>query len=455
MMTSAAVATNCSSSLWNIPNNLLLRRQTRTKNSDHGWGAWKSDALPILTRDSAVATSPIGTTTIMFSYHFELGGCLKIALDILSPESQAMINDQIMGHSEWFREYPIQGVTEPRVHFILHKNATEDFASQQQPGYKYRLAAMKSRPLSKMPAIEELADRLEQVVVQSIGRNTTIVDNNNVETTSTTKKVNHNAFWNLGVDVVMYRNGHDSIGQHKDQAQGESVIFTVLAQCQYPRRICIVQADDPSVRFELFLRGGDGYWMDGEMQEHYTHGVPPVNKQHYKDLCRIALVFRKGDFRMLERDTGTVVKSLMARRGQPIPRPFGQINGLLEGQCYMMNYIHTELHAHGVLQAGVSGNKREGCDSIVVAGKQQSDTDCLVQFEYTAEQKHGGYALDLSVQQNKPIRVLRSSNGPPHSLFRPPKSLVHQQLHSTGTMDCTRPNSLKWKLGSNWLEQKR
>jgi alkylated DNA repair dioxygenase AlkB len=390
--------------LWNVPDHVLVRRKTRKRDPANGkWRTWVWDKNPVLVRDTSVP--PNGQ---LLSYTFQHGGRLHISLGLLSQESQTEITQEVMGCDAWFRSYPIQGVEEPRVHFLLHKDATDDF-TEPQPGYKYRVAALKARPLSKLPRVAELADKLQEVA-----RSNGIATNADPSET----------FWNLGVDTVLYRDGKDKMGQHRDNAQGEALIFTVLAQCAYRRRI-LIESNDTSVRFELFLSAGDGYCMDSEMQKHYTHGVPGVVKKGYKDLPRIALVFRRGDRQMLENDSGMEVTCLTPRGPTP-PRQFGHINGLSEGHNYSSKEMVT-LKAHDRMQVGVSGNRSQGCDSVLVASQNGPDEDSFFEFEYKTEQTRGGYRLDTSARDGKPIRVFRSSKSS-NSPFRA------LSLHNSVTM---------------------
>jgi alkylated DNA repair dioxygenase AlkB len=97
------------------------------------------------------------------------------------------------------------------------------------------------------------------------------IDSNHHAISSSTKTASAtNTYWNIRVNVVCYRDGRDHIGLHADNDQGENMIFTIIAQSSYTRCI-IIQNNNRNVRYELFLRTGDGYCMDRTMQKYFLH----------------------------------------------------------------------------------------------------------------------------------------------------------------------------------------
>ena len=85
--------------------------------------------------------------------------------------------------------------------------------------------------------------------------------------------------WNIGVHVIMYRNGSDKMGWHADDTQGENLVLTVVLEsptvimksdvktCSRPVLIKTKwNKHDKSVGDEfirLFPYQGDAYMMDG------------------------------------------------------------------------------------------------------------------------------------------------------------------------------------------------
>ena len=104
----------------------------------------------------------------------------------VNPKDLSSVREEVL-NCNFFRQYPIQAQDEPRCHFILHEDATDDF-DKEQPGYKYANIEMKARPLRKLPFLEELS----KVLALSC----------NVEK------------WTIGINPVLYRDGKDRMGDH-------------------------------------------------------------------------------------------------------------------------------------------------------------------------------------------------------------------------------------------------
>ena len=80
-----------------------------------------------------------------------------------------------------------------------------------------------------------------------------------------------------------------------DDDQGETLILAVLVDgpASHVQKVEI-QSDLKDEKIVLYLRTGDGYAMDGLMQQNYTHGVLPVagcNQECKSDDGRISIVF--------------------------------------------------------------------------------------------------------------------------------------------------------------------
>ena len=119
-------------------------------------------------------------------------------------------------------------------------------------GYQYHGTKMKPFPLSFIPEVEKLTTDIESYMA--------------IE-------------WNIGVHVIMYRDGTDKMGWHADDTQGESLILTVVLESP----TVIMKSDvrnscrpvliktkwnkhDKTVGDEfirLFPSQGDAYMMDG------------------------------------------------------------------------------------------------------------------------------------------------------------------------------------------------
>ena len=136
----------------------------------------------------------------------------KICHSVTDSVKQCAVRQYYFGPSK----YP-----EPRVHVLLHSDAGEINASrptegeegmvQFNPGYQYHGVKLKAEPLSFGTPIEELA--------YDLAKKYSLPDNK----------------WNIGVDVVVYRDGKDRMGWHADDTQGEQIILCVVVESDIVR----------------------------------------------------------------------------------------------------------------------------------------------------------------------------------------------------------------------------
>ena len=83
--------------------------------------------------------------------------------------------------------------------------------------------------------------------------------------------------WNIGVHMIMYRDGEDKMGWHSDDTQGESLIISVVLESTFDINIpnhtrpvmiknkwkdCLEKVGDEKI-IRLFPCQGDAYMMDG------------------------------------------------------------------------------------------------------------------------------------------------------------------------------------------------
>jgi alkylated DNA repair dioxygenase AlkB len=331
-----------------------------------------------------IASIPVGAIgSEPVAIQLKKGGSIKIYPSILADsEIVPLLNDLLK--CGLFRQYRIQGNDEPRAHFLLHEDATDDF-SGAQPGYRYANISMKACPLDCIPSLKELAQHMAALC--------------GVEK------------WTIGVNPILYRDGRDKMGDHSDNNQSEQVILCVLLDSPLETRRVVVRPFKDKFpqdeEIELFMAPGDAYMMDGEMQKWYSHSVPPgdQNLKEGSSTTRTAIVFRTGAMKSVLRDSGQKCKNLSPRK---IPAyVFGSMNGLIEGSIYN-RVVMYQLGYHLSPQGGISGNKLIGCDAIVVSGKWPGQ-DCFYELIYTASSQVGALALVESHRQKMPIRVFRSS----------------------------------------------
>ena len=213
------------------------------------------------------------------------GGTIEYFHNILQEPNRKRIS-KYMDDCHLFRQYKINGFKEPRIHVLLSSNANHPQSRQPQqpqqneikecendkndenkinkkdnppgPGYVYHHVKMKALPLNQAPVIESFASEMA-------------------------KKLHiPNQEWNIGVDVILYRNGNDRIGWHADDTQGEDIILTVVVETNVIRTIKIRPKrsrngrsssssgrrkdegyQDGDELIELIVKQGSAYKMDG------------------------------------------------------------------------------------------------------------------------------------------------------------------------------------------------
>ena len=146
--------------------------------------------------------------------------------------------------------------------------------------------------------------------------------------------------------------------------------------------------------------------MDGLMQQNYTDGVPPVagcNQECKSDDRRISIVFRHGKKKVYPKESGWPCMDLNRPTGRN-PVYHGNIQGLLAGHLYSREVI-CRIHAHNSPQSGVSGNRKDGCDAIVVAGKGDiQGEDTILDLTYASTSGGGAEGMLVLV-----IRVFQTT----------------------------------------------
>ena len=334
-----------------------------------------------------------------------------------------------------FRRYRVQGTWEPRVHCLYHAQATADQAdndSTLQPGYRYGAITLKARSLQELDVISGLTSELGRYCqATKLAKDSEDQGGKSVEEQDSARN-DAESFWNVGVNPVIYRSGRDRMGQHADNDQGENLIMTAVIDgpVEDPRRLVIepfackknrlakttLTASDR--KYELMLRPGDVYSMDGEMQRHYIHSVPP-KLSHYgideemgaeEEQRRMVIVFRRGDFCKFARDSGHLVSD-PCQIPEKMSYKFGTIEGLDYGGVYLRSRL-VELGAHLGIQRSISGSSQFGCDAVIISAAREDDYEWDAYFDlvYAVESRKGGGALEKSYQCGYRVRIFRSSH---------------------------------------------
>ncbi|GMH83199.1 hypothetical protein TrST_g5124 [Triparma strigata] len=151
-------------------------------------------------------------------------------------------------------------------------------------GYSYHGVKMRTLPIDLVPEFETLARDFA----------TSFSLPNNI--------------WSIGVDLVVYRDGKDSIGWHADDTQNESCVLAVVIESEGERPVCIRPSKkaralmDGDEEVELYVKEGDGYELDAGCQAGYEHSLP---KKRDVKARRMIAIFRQGTVKEVEADTGS------------------------------------------------------------------------------------------------------------------------------------------------------
>ena len=152
-----------------------------------------------------------------FTIHLRRSGILTVYRDIISDFCKQQIKEEIMNSHE-YRQYKISKFDEPRIHMLLASKIQER-ANQDRAklGYQYHGVSLKARDIGTYPSIATLADTLAAEF-------------------HLRRRV-----WNAGVDVIVYRAGHDRIGWHADNTQDEKIILPiVISSPEKTRKVKII-----------------------------------------------------------------------------------------------------------------------------------------------------------------------------------------------------------------------
>ena len=97
--------------------------------------------------------------------------------------------------------------------------------------------------------------------------------------------------WNIGVTPTFYPNEDSGVGWHDDSAQIATVISTLVLHSGLKSRpikfrMKNTTAEAEYLTFDLVLRTGDLYVMNGVMQQYYDHCVVRIHTvQYYIQYC--------------------------------------------------------------------------------------------------------------------------------------------------------------------------
>ena len=353
-----------------------------------------------------------------WTYTLRRGGQVCFYPNFVSPTECDEIYNFVTTKPEMvLRQYKMQGGGEPRLHGLLDCRATNLIAGVPTTSalcYTYHNVNMRSLgSVSMLGALSDVATRAADAAGVP--------------------------FFNMGCDVLYYRNVLDKIGWHADDTQNEQIIFSVVPHADPVRSVDIApkgsngkliktaELEEGDERLTLYPAAGDAYSMDGEMQVHYLHRVPLYKPNVTSELLqssssRLGLIFRHGRERLVsdaKPDDGTIPSTLDGRRliSDEERHPFGLMQHVVqEGGLYTRAYLN-ETRAFSSIQGGVSGKKCHGCSAIVVRRQDCNlhEEDDFLRLSYTSNVRQGAWALYHTCTRVKNlVRVFRST----HHSFR-------------------------------------
>jgi len=154
-------------------------------------------------------------------------------------------------------------------------------------------------------------------------------------------------YWNIGVDVLLYRNETDHINFHSDNDQGEQVVATLVISNNTSDKERVIrfqpnkeQKDKDNETVDLYMQAGDVYIANKAVQDNYVHALSHSttlshinisSNRHIEEGQRMAIVFRYGIEVFRESDSGKAVESIFKRK--PVFH-IGDIYGLVVGDVF-------------------------------------------------------------------------------------------------------------------------
>jgi alkylated DNA repair dioxygenase AlkB len=256
------------------------------------------------------------------------GGLLRVWPNVMPRgKTREAVDEALKTGRGLFSQYLTGQFKEPRVSALLGEN-----------GYKYNNVAMKPQKLEAFPTVAAVAQLVSLAVAGE----------------------DFLKLFNLGANIVLYRDGKDSIWFHADDNNQETHILTFVLKEPSPvldggevidRRVIAIRRKGEGGKqnahiIELFLNEGDAYEMDGAMQALYEHAVPKFTAQCVDDAStlpdpnlnsRMVMVLRRGRLSDVKKDTGEPVATLAPPRRWEKPVYMAENpHALVECKCYRL-----------------------------------------------------------------------------------------------------------------------
>jgi len=359
-----------------------------------------------------------------WTYQLQHGGVLKFYPQFIAPKKcQELVQTVEENYKVLLRQYRVQNGNEPRLHGLI--SCDEDGADwTSELGAEHYDMMMSADTKNGEQAGLETEDKNAAICYNYHGvrmkATATVQEFGPVlqEISDQAARVSQlDAPWNIGCDMIVYRNGEDKIGWHADDSQGEQVVFCVVAESpETPRKLQIrphrtnVGLRDGYEEIQLYPAAGDAYVMDGEMQKFYEHSLPRTKSSSR----RLALIFRHGDRLVSSADNGLEATSLVGRVNLTVEErhPFGSLPNVLEEGAVYSRLQLLENHGVVAVQSGVSGTSKHGCSSIIVSRQSPDkfEKDHFDTIFYSSTVRQGALSLYKSLASQNTVRVFRSSD---------------------------------------------
>lgn len=178
------------------------------------------------------------------------GGRLRVFPNFLGETRRSSVKFA-MDDCRLYRQYNViegnRTMLEPRLQVLLSSQSSQDQSdSGAVSGYVYKGVSMKAKPLSEEPQVEKLHNDLAELYRLP------------------------NKQWNIGANLLYYRDGDDHTTWHSDDTQGEALILCIVVDSQsHARPILVKPKTDAGFRdgdeeIIIFVGQGDAYEMDGK-----------------------------------------------------------------------------------------------------------------------------------------------------------------------------------------------
>jgi len=184
------------------------------------------------------------------------GGRLRVFPNFVADSRRGRVSHS-MDQCTLYRQYwgqENESSVEARVQVLLssktklaHNSSSSSNSKHGKPGYVYDGVTMMAQPLAQVPEVESLGRDLAELY-RLPGKE-----------------------WNIGANLVCYRNGDDHMAWNSNCEQGEVLILCIIAESKNCTRPILIRPkghyplQDGDEEIIVFVGQGDAYEMDGKL----------------------------------------------------------------------------------------------------------------------------------------------------------------------------------------------